>query len=896
MYTWFDYAFDLGNVISPLLSQTVVFEARAERDVHIGLSAVINTEEGTSSYITSNTRSELTEDGTYSYTRQLTKEGTSSYSREFMLITPTAGMLSPNEFRKFWICWTRSSELHISVGRGGEKEPFMTRGFQNPLDINYVGFGTEDPNGKFRFNCTQNFTVCPELPTLNYTAPDCKCPYWPGKNCTYKCITGYHAADGDVIRTCGDDGQWTGTNQCHAQTTTATTTDVTTDATSTATTTDVTTDATTTTATTTDVTTDATTTATTTDATTTTSATTTDVTTDATTTTATTTAVTTDATTTTTTAATTDVTTDATSTTATTTDATTTTIATTTAVTTDATTTTTAATTGITTDATTTTVATTGITTDATTTTTAATTDITTDATTTAVTTTATTTSTISPKPSTTEPTNTDPPVSTMKPATTPQLSSASQLPTTGAPNDTSQAKVKKERKTVLEKIFEDPSVFKSKLASEDNATQEEWNGWKTGKNMPQGYDSNVSPQTEEKFDVTSAVKILHVGPLSEENANLSVTVEYSMGWVDARLRGLSTGWEPVPASFMWAPPLAFGTAVRRAADVSKKRKSGGRGGSHDDISMWLHPSGILFHRLTRTLYLSCVPSMARYPLDQQECSFKLHGYSGLYFPLHKPKNASSSGPVTTDMTAVVSQFELTGLNVQSSVQQTDNTEAACHLLTGKCAYSADHCTHMRGCSHGNQCAVCKTYFGSCQYESNDCNRSGLTQVSTLEVRLQFSRRLQSHVLVTFLPTTSVVMTSWLGFWLHPQEINGRVSLGISTLLSLIIKSSYGENPQTNLVRAYDVWMSGCLAMVMLALLETVLANFIFSGGKLPGCPGLWQTSVEPKPRRSTAWVGDEEDRVHSAEKRAVKLDFCAKILFPVAFGAFLIGFFTYYA
>ncbi|KAI8513664.1 hypothetical protein Bbelb_079880 [Branchiostoma belcheri] len=427
-----------------------------------------------------------------------------------------------------------------------------------------------------------------------------------------------------------------------------------------------------------------------------------------------------------------------------------------------------------------------------------------------------------------------------------------SHLPTSGAPNDTSHAKVKEERKTVLKKMFEDPSAFKSKLASEDNATQEEWNGWKTGENMPQGYDSNVSPQTEEKLEVTSTVKILHVGPLSEENANLSVTVEYSMAWVDARLRGLSRGWAPVPASFMWAPPLAFGTAVRRVADVSKKKKSGGRGRSDHDISMWLHPSGILLHRLTRTLSLSCVPSMARYPLDQQECSFKLHGYSGLYFPLHKPKNARSPGPVTTDMTAVVSQFELTGLSVYSSVQQIDNTEAACHLLTGKCAYNAEYCTDMRGCSHGNECAVCKTYFGSCQYESNDCrksNTSGLTQVSTLEVRLQFSRRLQSHVLVTFLPTTSVVMTSWLGFWLHPQEVNGRVSLGISTLLSLIIKSSYGANPQTHLVRAYDVWMSGCLAMVMLALLETVLANFILSGGKTKK---LDQSTLTP-PKGGTA-------------------------------------------
>ncbi|CAH1247710.1 GLRA3 [Branchiostoma lanceolatum] len=442
--------------------------------------------------------------------------------------------------------------------------------------------------------------------------------------------------------------------------------------------------------------------------------------------------------------------------------------------------------------------------------------------------------------------------------------------------------------------MSEDLSAFTSALASEDNATQEEWNEWRTGERMPKDYDNNVSPQTGEKFEVTSAVTVLHVGPLSEENANLSVTVEYTMAWADPRLRGLTTHWTPVPASRMWAPPLAFGAAVRRAAGVTKKRKRG-RGGSDHDISMWLHPSGILLHKLTRTLYLTCVPSMARYPLDQQECSFKLHGYSGLYFPLLPGKNASSPGPVTTDMTAIVSQFELTGLRVHSSIQHMDKTEPACHLLAGKCAYNADHCPDMRGCSQGSKCALCKAYFGSCQYNTNECkksNTSGLTQISTLDVRLQFSRRLQSHVLQTFLPTASVVCTSWLGTWLHPREVNGRVGLGISTLLSLIIKSSNERSPQTNLVRAYDVWMIGCLVVVMLTLLETVLVNYICSGGKL----ALWSTMVEPAPRQSTAWAGEEEDKQHSAEREANRVDFFARIVFPVVFVAFLIGFFTYYA
>ncbi|XP_066301707.1 glycine receptor subunit alpha-4-like [Branchiostoma lanceolatum] len=290
---------------------------------------------------------------------------------------------------------------------------------------------------------------------------------------------------------------------------------------------------------------------------------------------------------------------------------------------------------------------------------------------------------------------------------------------------------------------------------------------------------------------------------------------------------------------------------------------------------------------------------MARYPLDQQECSFKLHGYSGLCFPLLPGKNANSPGPVTTDMTAIVSQFELTGLRVHSSIQQMDETETACHLVTGKCTYNADHCPDMRGCSQGNECAECKSYFGSCQYDTNECkklNSSGLSEISTLDVRLQFSRRLQSHVLQTFLPTTSVVCTSWLGTWLHPREVNARVGLGISTLLSLIIKSSNGRNPQTNLVRAYDVWMIGCLVMVMFTLLETVLANYIFSGGKLAGCSRLRSTRVEPAPRQSTAWAGEEEDEQHSAEKAANRVDFFARIVFPVVFVAFLIGYFSYYA
>ncbi|KAI8513671.1 hypothetical protein Bbelb_079950 [Branchiostoma belcheri] len=50
---------------------------------------------------------------------------------------------------------------------------------------------------------------------------------------------------------------------------------------------------------------------------------------------------------------------------------------------------------------------------------------------------------------------------------------------------------------------------------------------------------------------------------------------------------------------------------------------------------------------------------------------------------------------------------------VEAYVCGGDNPPEGSLLMDCKCAYSAEYCTDMRGCSHGNECAVCKTYFGS---------------------------------------------------------------------------------------------------------------------------------------------------------------------------------------
>ncbi|XP_035659392.1 uncharacterized protein LOC118404427 [Branchiostoma floridae] len=199
--SWRNYAFDLQTVFSPV-RQPVVFEARSEGRIHITLSAEnrflgVGQQYEVHIGIDWNTRSSINP----------------SWKK-----VNTSGILSPNDFRRFWICWKRgNNNMYIAVGRDGETEPFMATTDNNPKEINYVGYGANDPNGQFRFNCAQDFTVCSEPPTLAHTAesaPDCTCPYWPGKICTYKCIMRSNAAGSYVTRTCGTDGEWEGTQQC----------------------------------------------------------------------------------------------------------------------------------------------------------------------------------------------------------------------------------------------------------------------------------------------------------------------------------------------------------------------------------------------------------------------------------------------------------------------------------------------------------------------------------------------------------------------------------------------------------------------------------------------------------------------------------------------------------
>lgn len=92
------------------------------------------------------------------------------------------------------------------------------------------------------------------------------------------------------------------------------------------------------------------------------------------------------------------------------------------------------------------------------------------------------------------------------------------------------------------------------------------------------------------------------------------------------------------------------------------------------------------------------------------------------------------------------------------------------------------------------------------------------------------SRRLRLVIVIqTFMPTGLIVVISWMSLWLHADAVPGRVTLGITTLLTITTfkNSALHGLPQVSYIRAIDVWMGACTAFVFGALLEFILANYM---------------------------------------------------------------------
>jgi ABC-type microcin C transport system permease subunit YejB len=123
------------------------------------------------------------------------------------------------------------------------------------------------------------------------------------------------------------------------------------------------------------------------------------------------------------------------------------------------------------------------------------------------------------------------------------------------------------------------------------------------------------------------------------------------------------------------------------------------------------------------------------------------------------------------------------------------------------------------------------------------------------------------------LPVLFVVVVSWTAFWLSPSSIAGvvsRVLIGLLTILmSFLIGHSHFGSSFTSAVSstAGDILIGGCVCIVLVAFLESVVVIVLASG-----------ESTDTKKQNES-----ETERSHRQwNDKQRRIDFVAKIVMPV--------------
>lgn len=119
------------------------------------------------------------------------------------------------------------------------------------------------------------------------------------------------------------------------------------------------------------------------------------------------------------------------------------------------------------------------------------------------------------------------------------------------------------------------------------------------------------------------------------------------------------------------------------------------------------------------------------------------------------------------------------------------------------------------------QLDISKNYTSDCTIEYSTGNFTCLAIVFNLR------RRLGYHLFHTYIPSALIVVMSWISFWIKPEAIPARVTLGVTSLLTLATQNTQSQQnlPPVSYVKAIDVWMSSCSVFVFLSLMEFAIVN-----------------------------------------------------------------------
>uniref|UniRef100_A0A8C7CJW7 GABA(C) receptor n=1 Tax=Oncorhynchus kisutch TaxID=8019 RepID=A0A8C7CJW7_ONCKI len=266
-------------------------------------------------------------------------------------------------------------------------------------------------------------------------------------------------------------------------------------------------------------------------------------------------------------------------------------------------------------------------------------------------------------------------------------------------------------------------------------------------------------------------VQVESLDSISEVDMDFTMTLYLRHYWKDERLSFPSTTNKSMTfdgrlVKKIWVPDVFF---------VHSKRSF-----IHDttteNIMLRVFPDGHVLYSLRVTVTAACNMDFSRFPLDSQTCTLELESYAYtdedlmLYWK-------SGDESLSTDDRISLSQFLIQKFHTTSRL--------AFYSSTG--------------------------------------------WYNRLYINFTLRRHIFFFLLQTYFPATLMVMLSWVSFWIDRRAVPARVSLGITTVLTMstIITGVNASMPRVSYIKAVDIYLWVSFVFVFLSVIEYAAVNYL---------------------------------------------------------------------
>ncbi|KAM6196672.1 gamma-aminobutyric acid receptor subunit pi [Sarcoramphus papa] len=298
--------------------------------------------------------------------------------------------------------------------------------------------------------------------------------------------------------------------------------------------------------------------------------------------------------------------------------------------------------------------------------------------------------------------------------------------------------------------------------------------------NLTMGYNKYLRPYFGgEPVQIAMSLDVASISSISESDMDYTATIYLRQRWTDPRLvfhGNKSFTLDARLVELLWVPDTYI---------VESKRSF-----LHDvtvgNRLIRLFSNGTILYALRITTTVACNMDLSKYPMDTQTCRLQLESWG------YDENDVTFTWLRGNDSVHGIEKLRLSQYTVERY-----------HTLVSKS-----------------------------QQETGSYPR--------LILQFELRRNVLYFILETYVPSTLLVMLSWVSFWITLDSVPARTCIGVTTVLSmttLMIGSRSSLSKTSCFIKAIDVYLGICFTFIFGALVEYAVAHYSSSRKRAAKAP-----------------------------------------------------------